>query len=220
MDDSNEPWHALVKENMGLAWQLIFKWQRKVPDRFRDDVESAALYGLTMAALNFDPTMEWRFSTYAYKTIRGYILHAIDRDRPKGYRRRSDYKVDPGEGPAMTSLDHMKESGVQAVTFDSGHTAVDFEDELAATLAFASEAERSIATEMLTRADCRSSLDQARMRGVSRQYIDAVRNRLRHIARNSPGWVQERRENLIEISEQSKAHEYTVGSIGVSCKIH
>ncbi len=43
----------------------------------RDDLESVALFALCVAASRYDPTLGWKFSTYAWNTARGYIQHAL-----------------------------------------------------------------------------------------------------------------------------------------------
>ena len=43
----------------------------------RDDLESVAMFALCVAASRYDPSLGWKFSTYAWNTARGYIQHAL-----------------------------------------------------------------------------------------------------------------------------------------------
>lgn len=43
----------------------------------RDDLESVALFALCVAATRYDPSMGYKYSTYAWNTARGYIQHAL-----------------------------------------------------------------------------------------------------------------------------------------------
>ena len=43
----------------------------------RDDLESVAFFALCVAATRYDPTLGWKFSTFAWNTARGYIQHAL-----------------------------------------------------------------------------------------------------------------------------------------------
>ncbi len=43
----------------------------------REDLESIAKFALCVAATKFDPEMNVKYSTYAWKTARGYIQHAL-----------------------------------------------------------------------------------------------------------------------------------------------
>lgn len=43
----------------------------------REDLESVALFALCVSASRYDPSLGWKFSTYAWSTARGYIQHAL-----------------------------------------------------------------------------------------------------------------------------------------------
>ena len=43
----------------------------------RQDLESVAYFALCVAATRFDPSLGWKFSTFAWNTARGYIQHAL-----------------------------------------------------------------------------------------------------------------------------------------------
>ena len=42
-----------------------------------DDLESVAFFALCVAATRYDPSLGWKFSTFAWNTARGYIQHAL-----------------------------------------------------------------------------------------------------------------------------------------------
>lgn len=43
----------------------------------RDDLESVANFALCVAATRYDPEMKYKYSTYAWITVRGYLQHAL-----------------------------------------------------------------------------------------------------------------------------------------------
>lgn len=43
----------------------------------KEDLESVAMLALCVAATRYDPTLGWKFSTYAWNTARGWIQHAL-----------------------------------------------------------------------------------------------------------------------------------------------
>jgi len=70
---------ALVTENMGLAHFIARRFFGAVREVPRDDIESAALLGLTLAAQRYDPASPYKFSSFAWMKIRGTILSEIRR---------------------------------------------------------------------------------------------------------------------------------------------
>jgi len=43
----------------------------------REDLESVAYFALCVSATRYDPSLGWKFSTFAWNTARGYIQHAL-----------------------------------------------------------------------------------------------------------------------------------------------
>ena len=43
----------------------------------KEDLESVAMLALCVAATRYDPSLGWKFSTYAWNTARGWIQHAL-----------------------------------------------------------------------------------------------------------------------------------------------
>lgn len=43
----------------------------------KEDLESVAFFALCVAASRYDPSLGWKFSTYAWNTARGYIQHSL-----------------------------------------------------------------------------------------------------------------------------------------------
>ena len=70
---------ALVTENMGLAHFIARKFFGNVWGVPSQDIESAAGLGLTLAARDYEPARGNKFSTFAWKMIRGTILSEIRR---------------------------------------------------------------------------------------------------------------------------------------------
>lgn len=70
--------HRLIQEHLDMARRLARKIARRVPLVVRrDDLESAALLGLTEAANRYDPTRGEPFVAYAAKRVRGAVLDEL-----------------------------------------------------------------------------------------------------------------------------------------------
>ncbi|MCP4448573.1 MAG: FliA/WhiG family RNA polymerase sigma factor [Myxococcales bacterium] len=65
----------LIIMHLGMALKMARKMARRLPSSVsRDDVESAALLGLTEAATRYDTTRQEPFMAFAAKRVRGAIL--------------------------------------------------------------------------------------------------------------------------------------------------
>ena len=70
---------ALIEDNMGLAYFIACPFFTRFPSIPHDDIVSAALFGLTQAAMRYNPASAHKFATFARATIRGTILSEIRR---------------------------------------------------------------------------------------------------------------------------------------------
>ncbi len=70
--------HELIRDHVDMARRLARKIARRVPIVVRrDDLESAALLGLTEAASRYDSTRGEPFVAYAAKRVRGAVLDEL-----------------------------------------------------------------------------------------------------------------------------------------------
>lgn len=70
--------NELIKNNMGLAYELAFKYYTKLQHQLSlDDLQSVALLALVKAGNTFNLDLGYAFSTYAYAVIRNDILNYI-----------------------------------------------------------------------------------------------------------------------------------------------
>lgn len=71
----------LVQEHMWIAGRLAHGAKcltgGHTGSLTREDLESIAKFALCVAATKFDPEMQVKYSTYAWKTAQGYIQHAL-----------------------------------------------------------------------------------------------------------------------------------------------
>jgi DNA-directed RNA polymerase specialized sigma subunit len=71
----------LVEDHMWIAGRLAYGAKCMTGGHTgsltREDLESIAKFALCVAATKFDPEMNVKYSTYAWKTARGYIQHAL-----------------------------------------------------------------------------------------------------------------------------------------------
>lgn len=73
----------LVKTNIGLAFMVARRFQKTAPAGVsEDDLVSAALMGLVIAADKFDPSKGNRFSTFAVPVITNEVLKFLEQARP------------------------------------------------------------------------------------------------------------------------------------------
>ena len=80
----------LIAEHMPMARRIARKVARRMPDSIRhDDLESAALVGLTEAADRFDAERGEPFVAFAAKRIRGAVLDELRRGDLMPRRARS-----------------------------------------------------------------------------------------------------------------------------------
>jgi RNA polymerase sigma factor (sigma-70 family) len=86
--------NKLVARHMYLALAVARDWYR-TRRHLRDDIESAAMYGLTRAVDGYDKSLNVKFETYARRAITHEIQHEIRQSRPRGYRRHGDGKRPP-----------------------------------------------------------------------------------------------------------------------------
>lgn len=68
----------LIKDNIKLVYYVIHRLGLKV----NDDLVSEGRLALVIAAKGYSPDKGVKFSTYATKTIRGYILTYVNRRKP------------------------------------------------------------------------------------------------------------------------------------------
>lgn len=71
----------LVEEHLWIAGRLAHSAKSLTGGATgcytREDLESVALMALCVAAGRFDPSLGWKFSTFAWNTARGWIQHAL-----------------------------------------------------------------------------------------------------------------------------------------------
>jgi len=71
----------LVEDHLWIAKRLAYR-ARSITGGFtgcytEEDLRSVAYFGLCVAATRFEEDLGWKFSTFAWNTIRGYIQHAL-----------------------------------------------------------------------------------------------------------------------------------------------
>jgi RNA polymerase sigma factor for flagellar operon FliA len=113
---------ALVKENLPLVGYLVFEMIGRVPAHVsRDDLTSAGLAALAMAARGFDPSRGVPFGRFASSRIRGAL---IDELRSNDWASRS-----------VRSKARQQETAVQSLAATLGRAPT--VDEIAASLGVA-----------------------------------------------------------------------------------
>lgn len=68
----------LIKDNINLVYYVIHRLRLKIDD----DLVSEGRLALIIAAKGYNPDKGVKFSTYAIKTIRGYLLTYVNRRKP------------------------------------------------------------------------------------------------------------------------------------------
>lgn len=71
----------LVEEHMWIAGRLAHSAKRLTGGftgcYTKEDLEGVALFALCVASTRYDPSLGWKFSTFAWTTVRGWIQHAL-----------------------------------------------------------------------------------------------------------------------------------------------
>ncbi len=81
----------LINENFTMALKMARRMARRLPSSVsREDVESAALLGLTEAAARYDETRREPFMAFAAKRVRGAILDLLRKSDMLTRRARRD----------------------------------------------------------------------------------------------------------------------------------
>jgi len=128
-EDRNE----LITMHLGMALKMARKMARRLPSNVsRDDVESAALLGLTEAATRYDTSREEPFMAFAAKRVRGAILDhlrkndILSRRARQGARRVAEATraVEAELGRAATDAEIAKEMGLDEMTFNQMYASV------------------------------------------------------------------------------------------------
>ena len=77
----NKEQQQLVKDHMWVAGRLAHSAKRLTGGftgcYTREDLESVALFALCVASTRYNPDLGWKFSTFAWTTVRGWIQHAL-----------------------------------------------------------------------------------------------------------------------------------------------
>ena len=109
---------CLFAENLGLVGKVLSCQFARLPAADLEESEAWGRLGLWSAATRFDPALGFAFSTYAVRTIRGYILRGLTRGN--GRNPPSCLSLDapsPGmaEGTVLGELLADPKSGIDAV---------------------------------------------------------------------------------------------------------
>jgi RNA polymerase sigma factor (sigma-70 family) len=82
----------VLKKNKLLIWEPVNRINCRVSER--EGLERAALWGLSKAIRDFDPSMGYEFSSYAVPVIRGELLHYLrDEFLARTGMKRPDYEL-------------------------------------------------------------------------------------------------------------------------------
>lgn len=128
-EDRNE----LITMHLGMALKMARKMARRLPSSVsRDDVESAALLGLTEAASRYDTSREEPFMAFAAKRVRGAILDhlrkndILSRRARQGARRVAEATrvLEAELGRAATDSEIAESMGMDEMTFNRVYARV------------------------------------------------------------------------------------------------
>ena len=77
----NKAQQKLVEEHMWIAGRLAHSAKRLTGGftgcYTKEDLEGVALFALCVASTRYNPDLGWKFSTFAWTTVRGWIQHAL-----------------------------------------------------------------------------------------------------------------------------------------------
>ena len=126
--------HELITAHLGMALSMARKMARRLPNFVsREDIESAALLGLTEAASRYDRARKEPFMGFAAKRVRGAILDHLRRADMLTRRGRKDARrVTAAKRDLQTSLGRTPDDsevaaamGVSDDDFQSHYASLD-----------------------------------------------------------------------------------------------
>ncbi len=129
IDTRNE----LITVHLGMALKMARKMARTLPNSVsRDDVESAAMLGLTEAASRYDTTREEPFMAFAAKRVRGAILDhlrkndILSRRARQGARRvaEASRELEAKLGRSATDGEIAQSMGMTEMKFNQTYASV------------------------------------------------------------------------------------------------
>ncbi len=125
--------NELITMHLGMALKMARKMARRLPSTVsRDDVESAALLGLTEAATRYDTTRQEPFMAFAAKRVRGAILDhlrkndILSRRARQGARRVAEAtrELEAQLGRAPTDAEIAASMGMTEMVFNRTYANV------------------------------------------------------------------------------------------------
>ncbi len=176
--------NQLINEHVDMARRLARTMARRVPEHRRDDLEGAALLGLTEAAQRYNPDRGEPFGAFAVHRVRGAILDELRRGDVLSRRARSSARrVDAAAaaiqarcGRTASNEEIAQELGMSGDEVENARAAgtvhsvpLDYSEPVAATQHPAERIERRQQERMLVSAIARLS---SREREVMRLYYE------------------------------------------------
>lgn len=100
----------LVTQNLGLAHAAALQFARKFHKVDIDELVADALMGLCCAAVGFNPSLGWKFSTYATKSIHTHMMRGAD--ERTNFSRLNRVERRTGQRPIFKSLSITSDDNV------------------------------------------------------------------------------------------------------------
>jgi len=128
--DMDETRTELINSHLSMARQIAQRIARRLPTSVnRDDVESAALLGLTEAACRYDDSREEPFMAFAAKRVRGAILDHLRRNDLLTRRGRKDARrmatatreLEVEKGREVSNSEVAEKMGISEEEFHSSY---------------------------------------------------------------------------------------------------
>ena len=119
----------IIEEHLGLAYKIASRFYKGYKDKSIDELNSAALLGLVLAASRFDESKGVKFATFAVPTIIGTIKRDFFSDKSKFTRRVINGK-DIFERISIDSLNRIVPSGKDAEVIDYCSSQFDMDKEI------------------------------------------------------------------------------------------
>lgn len=96
-DGDKEAMNEIVEKNTGLVFLIVNRYLNSLESSYleKDDLEQLGYMGLMEAVKHFDPSMGFKFSSYAGKAIMGYISRGLRVSTP--WEKRSDTSSDKAQ---------------------------------------------------------------------------------------------------------------------------
>lgn len=169
-----------IEEHFGLVYSTAKRFY-KLSNKTVDEINSAAMLGLVIAAKNFDESKGFKFNTFAISTIKWSIRNDIYRDKNIYIRKRIGNKKEVYEKLKTTfSLNKVfdEEKGIELMECCGGKFDMDREiEKLDLKIAIDKLKDKEKQIIKLLYFECKTQKEAAKLLGTNQVQVSRIKQR-------------------------------------------